>query len=125
MSYKHFQSFVMALIILPTLGTAFAVDDGINQNEETVRICMYGDQVHCEKIFGSIENSEWVLMWFYRVPDWYSTFSDYYENDLITEKEYIDVLEFGINHAFEYSQLRHIYHLNFFLELVVLIFSFW
>ncbi len=64
---------------------------------------MYDDQVYCEKIFGTIENTEWVLIWFYKVPDWYSTFENYYKQGWITEEEYINVLEFGINHAFEYS----------------------
>jgi len=76
------------------------------------RTCVYdmaGTDVYCQRIFGDIPNSIWVIERYYNTPNWYDTFVWYYDNDLIEEEMMVKVIEFGIDHDYIiYSWIKHI-----------------
>ena len=108
----------MGYYILP-LAFGFSVtvinsDNYFNDLDEIVRICMYETLggVYCERIMGTISNTERIIETFYHLPDWYQAFKYQHDNNWISDYDYIRNLEFGFDQElFVFNQLNYDYEL--------------
>lgn len=104
MTASQFITTVVIGFSLLSMPLVFA--DGKIMHDEATRICIQDDpHIYCERIFGNISNTERVIEHFFYISDydhWYWIFKEYYQKGWITELEYVQVLEFGIENEFKY-----------------------
>src|SRR3990167_846474 len=94
-------------VLVPTNTLAQMQDtlDDRSMNPEAVRICMYEYPfVYCEKIFGTLKNTNWVLETFYTKPQWHYKVVAYFQTGKISASDYINYVDFMLsNYIIKYD----------------------
>ncbi len=104
---------VLFILAVPAFADFTLTIDEKTRAEESIRVCIFEDiDVYCERIMGTIPNTERIIETFYHSNKIYDAFKHQHDNNWISDSNYIRVLEFGLDYVFTYDWVKERFELN-------------